>query len=122
MEQNERIRIMLAALARVAWADGRLLPGEVDFLMAAVDGLNLSAEESSKVWRSITTAAVTDEPIEVARLSRDDQEHLIELCYGIATADGKVADEELLVVRELAEACDIDWSDALNMFGATDAE
>ena len=113
MADLTRARTMITALARIAWSDGHLLPGEAEFFASVIEGLELPPEEAAAAWRAIVLGAREDQPLDASELGRADQEQLLKIGYAMAGADGAVSDEELGAIRVLAASCGIGWKEAI---------
>ena len=99
---SEKVTVMIACLARVAWADGRLLPAEAEFFSAVIRGLNLSPEVERSAWEAVVSPPADVDRSELAQLSSADRQHILQVSREMAASDGSIGDEELQAIRELA--------------------
>ena len=111
----KREKIFIAALAAVAWADDALHRREVVFFRQALAELALTPEDELEALHFILSPLPVAS-IPVAHLAVADQERLLAFAYLMARADKTVHDDELRVLRELADAAGFPWERAQLVF------
>jgi tellurite resistance protein len=92
---------MIACLAKVAWADGKLLPQEADFFRDTIQGLNLPLEVEQRAWQAVVTPSANLDTEALALLSEKDRRFIADVSLAMAAADGQLSDEERLVLQQL---------------------
>jgi tellurite resistance protein len=108
---------MIAGLAKVAWADGKLLPREAGFFAEVIDGLELDAEARALAWRSIVIPPAETDIFSDASLTPEDHRQVLALSYAMVKIDGDISDEELSAIRALGAAFGMSWKDVLELVG-----
>ena len=98
---HEKVPIMIACLADVAWADGKLLPAEAAFFRQVIDGLELSVEQEREAWRAVACPGEAVRAETVAPLSSRDRETILKLSGELASRDGEMSDEERGAIERL---------------------
>lgn len=101
---TEKIPVMIACLAKVAWADGKLLPQEAEFFRATILGLELPPEVEQRAWQAVITPTATLDTQALALLSDDDRRFIADISYQMAAVDGQLSDEEHQVLQQLGIA------------------
>jgi tellurite resistance protein len=112
----DRHVLLFAGLAHVAWADGVLRPGEVEFFDALIEGLALPAERALALLRLV---ARPPDPatLDWTPLDDADRRHLLRTAYALACADGCASEDELLRLRDLGARLGLTWDEALALVG-----
>jgi tellurite resistance protein len=108
---------MLAALAKVAWADGKLLPREAAFFAEVIDGLDLDLAARASAWRSIVIPPAGMDTFAEASLTPEDHRQVLTLSYAMVQIDGDCSDAELAAIRALGAAFGMSWKDVLELVG-----
>ena len=98
---HEKVPTIIACLADVAWADGKLLPAESAFFRQVIDGLELSVEQEREAWRAVACPSEAVSAETVAPLSTRDRETILTLSGELASRDGEMSDEERRAIERL---------------------
>ena len=98
---HEKVPIIIACLADVAWADGKLLPAEAAFFRQVIEGLELSVEQERQAWRAVACPSEAVRAETVAPLSTRDRETILALSGELASRDGEMSDEERRAIERL---------------------
>ena len=98
---TEKIPVMIAVLARVAWADGKLLPQEAEFFRETIAGLNLSPELELQAWQAVVSPTGKLDEADLALLSAEDRRFIADISQKMATADGQLSYQEQRVLQQL---------------------
>lgn len=100
---DDRIPIMIACLAKVAWADGKLLPVEANFFQQVIEALEISPQREKQAWQAVVCppSEITEE--QVALLSSADRAQILALSFDMAGADSDTSDEERDVISQLQD-------------------
>ena len=101
---TDKIPVMIACLAQVAWADGKLLPQEADFFRETIAGLDLPAEVEQRAWQAVVNPAANLDTQALALLSEEDRRFIAAISYKMAAVDGQMSDEEYNVLLQLGIA------------------
>lgn len=117
---SDRRACLLTALGEIAWADGVLRPEEAKFFVDVVAELGLPGDEVVTIYRDVLVPGPIAE-LDISELDDDDRRWVLGFGYLMAGVDGHVADEELAVLRGLADRFDITWDDAKALFEDADS-
>lgn len=99
-------RSIVKALIAVAWADGRVVDGEMGVIEGLLWGLDASDDEERELLEYAKTPRTIRGDVPLAELSRSDRELLMTNAALLTRADGIRTPDESEVLAELAEVLD----------------
>ena len=98
---------LIRALAVIAWADGVLRPGEADFFLGVLRGLDLTDETEKETLAAVLRPGSPDDILKV-HYDEEDRRWVIGFGYLMAAADGEVCSEEMDALKQIGAEFDLE--------------
>jgi len=114
---HEQDLAIVRALVPVAWADGVFAEREGEMLDALLDAYGATDGEK-RMLREYAAQRRTVDDIDVQNLSADDRRVLLQHAVLLTFADGSQANEELALLKALAEKLRIPAAEAAALMEA----
>jgi uncharacterized tellurite resistance protein B-like protein len=99
---TEQDYTLLRTLVALAWADGSLAQGELEWIEKVVEQLNVPAELKSELLAG-PPALPSEDQLKVALPEGEDRETFLRFLLSVSLEDGETSLDELNLLKELGK-------------------